>query len=92
MKNLKKIIDSIDKIRIKNSDEKIDKDLYDLQQSIFKMMDNVKSVSEIKEDWASSYDKTWSEILSDMEYGNGVSKIYSYDKIINFLLERCLSQ
>ena len=51
------------------------------------MKKDIKNLNQAKEQWASRHDKTWSDIQRDLEYGNGVSKIYSTEEVMDRVCE-----
>jgi hypothetical protein len=52
-------------------------------------MANNKNISlqDCKEQWAEKWDKTWEEVKLDFEYGNGLSKLYGFEEIMDMVAE-----
>lgn len=47
-----------------------------------------QELNAIKEQWASNYNKTWKDIQKDFEYGLGVSKLYSFEEVMDIIAEQ----
>lgn len=47
----------------------------------------ILSLQECKEYWASAYNKTWSQVRQDFEYGTGLMKLYSMEQILDMVAE-----
>ena len=46
-----------------------------------------KELKHCKEEWASNYDKTWEDVQHDFEYSIGVSKLYSFEQVMDIVAE-----
>jgi hypothetical protein len=45
------------------------------------------TLSECKEYWASGYNKTWDDVIKDFNYGIGLSKMFSFEQIMDMVAE-----
>ncbi len=46
-----------------------------------------RSLRDCKEEWASNYDKTWEDVQKDFEYGNGLSKMWDFEQVMDMVAE-----
>lgn len=47
----------------------------------------VRSLEECKEEWALKYGKTWKDVQKDFEHGIGLSKLYSFEHVMDMVAE-----
>ena len=49
--------------------------------------DVVRSLLDCKELWAYNYDKTWEDVQRDFEYAMGISKLYTFEQVMDMVAE-----